>query len=80
MLITEIIAKKRDSRELSDQEIAFVVDGISDGSLPDYQLASWAMAVLCRGMSSRETATLTDCMLGSGRRPSTVSSAFRRLS
>ncbi len=68
MLPTAIIAKKRDKYELTADEIAFMVRGISDGSIPDYQISSWAMAVLCRGMTAAETAALTDCMLDSGKR------------
>lgn len=68
MLPTSIIAKKRDSKVLSSEEIQFIVQGIVDGSIPDYQIASWAMAVLCRGMNAQETAALTDCMLSSGSR------------
>ena len=66
MLVPQIIAKKRDHQELSDQEIADFIQGFVDGSIPDYQVAAWAMAVLCRGMTARETATLTRCMLESG--------------
>lgn len=65
-LVPQIIAKKRDQHELSDDEIATIVDGIVQGSVPDYQVAAWAMAVLCRGMNARETATLTRAMLESG--------------
>ncbi|GAB5404419.1 MAG: thymidine phosphorylase [Aureliella sp.] len=68
LLPTAIIAKKRDQHELTTDEIAFMVRGITDGSIPDYQIASWAMAVLCRGMTTAETAALTDCMLDSGKR------------
>ncbi|HBE71537.1 MAG TPA: thymidine phosphorylase [Planctomycetaceae bacterium] len=68
MLTTAIIAKKRDGQELTRDEIAFIVDGITHASIPDYQIASWAMAVLCRGMTTAETAALTDCMLDSGDR------------
>ncbi|MCA9129680.1 MAG: thymidine phosphorylase [Planctomycetales bacterium] len=65
---TSIIARKRDGYELTADEIRFIVQGIVDDSIPDYQLSAWAMAVLCRGMSVAEIATLTDCMLSSGRR------------
>lgn len=68
MLPTAIIAKKRDRQEMTRDEIAFMVAGITDESIPDYQIASWAMAVLCRGMTTAETAALTDCMLDSGKR------------
>jgi pyrimidine-nucleoside phosphorylase len=66
MLATSIIEKKRDGGELSDAEIQRIVDGITDQSLPDYQIAAWAMAVLFRGMTERETAKLTSSMLESG--------------
>lgn len=68
MLTTKIIARKRDGYELSAPEIQFIVKGITDGSIPDYQISSWAMAVLCRGMSPAETAVLTESMLNSGDR------------
>jgi pyrimidine-nucleoside phosphorylase len=68
VLTTKIIAKKRDSVELSAEEIQFIVSGITDGSIPDYQISAWAMAVLCRGMNPTEIATLTECMLNSGNR------------
>ena len=45
-----------------------MIDGMLDGSIPDYQLSAWAMAILCRGMNAAETATLTRCMLDSGNR------------
>lgn len=68
MLPTAIIAKKRDHQEMTRDEIAFMVAGITNESIPDYQIASWAMALLCRGMTADETAAMTDCMLDSGRR------------
>ncbi len=68
LLATAVIAKKRDGHKLTNAEIGFIVDGITNASLPDYQIAAWAMAVLCRGMDSEETACLTDCMLNSGGR------------
>ena len=67
MLATAVIAKKRDGHKLTEAEIGFIVDGISDLSLPDYQISAWAMAVLCRGMDTEETSCLTDCMLNSGK-------------
>lgn len=66
MRMVEIIAKKRDGGELTPEEIQFLVDGYTDGSIPDYQMSAWAMAVLFRGMNSRETADLTMAMAGSG--------------
>lgn len=66
MLTTQIIAKKRDRQALSADEIRFMIAGMLDGSIPDYQMSAWCMAVLCRGMNARETAQLTQCMLESG--------------
>lgn len=45
-----------------------MIGGLVDGSIPDYQLSAWAMAILCRGMNATETACLTDAMLESGQR------------
>jgi pyrimidine-nucleoside phosphorylase len=66
MRMVEIIAKKRDGGELTSEEIQFLVDGYTDGSIPDYQMSAWAMTVLFRGMNPRETADLTMAMAGSG--------------
>ncbi len=57
---------KRRGEALPDEAIAFLVAGAADGSVPDYQLAAFLMAVCCRGMDARETATLTERMLRSG--------------
>ena len=46
MRAVDIIIKKRDHQELSQAEIAFFVEGITSGEIPDYQAAAWAMAVL----------------------------------
>jgi len=64
----EIISKKRDGRELSREEIGFVVSGCVRGDVPDYQLAAWLMAVYLRGLDERELADLTEFMLASGER------------
>ncbi|MED2010883.1 pyrimidine-nucleoside phosphorylase [Brevibacillus borstelensis] len=66
MRMVDIIAKKRDGLELSSEEIQFLVSGYTDGSIPDYQMSAWAMAVLLRGMTPRETGDLTLAMAGSG--------------
>ncbi|HZG82463.1 MAG TPA: pyrimidine-nucleoside phosphorylase, partial [Brevibacillus sp.] len=66
MRMVDIIAKKRDGGELSTEEIRFLVTGYTDGSIPDYQMSAWAMAVLFRGMTARETGDLTLAMAGSG--------------
>jgi pyrimidine-nucleoside phosphorylase len=66
MRAIDIIRKKRDGRELSVDEIAFMVHGATNEAIPDYQLAAWLMTVVWRGMSGAELAALTDAMLHSG--------------
>lgn len=66
MRAVDIIIKKRDEQELSEDEIQFFVDGLTKGDIPDYQVAAWAMAVLLNGMSARETTALTLAMAHSG--------------
>lgn len=63
-----IIARKRDQAEHTADEIRFMVDGFTAGSIPDYQMSAWAMAILCRGMTVEEIALLTEAMLASGSR------------
>ena len=63
----DIIRKKRDGGELAREEIGFLVDGITRGSIPDYQISAWLMAVVWRGLSGAELAALTEAMLHSGR-------------
>ncbi|HOX33997.1 MAG TPA: thymidine phosphorylase, partial [Spirochaetales bacterium] len=67
MRAVDIIMKKRGGAELAREEIAFVVKGYVDGSIPEYQVSAWLMAVFFRGMSPRETADLTELMLRSGK-------------
>ncbi len=66
MRAVDIIIHKRDGGELTAGEIGFLVDGITSGGIPDYQIAAWAMAVLWRGMTIRETVDLTLAIAGSG--------------
>ncbi|GHT63926.1 thymidine phosphorylase [Spirochaetia bacterium] len=66
MRAVDIIAAKRDGKELSQDEIAFLIGGYVAGEIPDYQVSAWAMAVFFRGMSPAETAALTTVMLKSG--------------
>ena len=62
----EIIRKKRDGGRLSDEEIAFFVLGITDGSISDAQVAAFAMAVFFRDMPKDERVVLTLAMRDSG--------------
>ena len=66
MRMIDLIIKKRDGGTHTDAELAYIVKGISDGSLPDYQIAAWLMAVKFVGMTSHETASLTHLMMHSG--------------
>ena len=66
MLPQWIIEKKRDGKELSDEEIAFFIQGFTDGAIPDYQMSALAMAICLQGMTPRETAALTLEMMLSG--------------
>ncbi len=66
MRMYDIIHKKRNGGELSDEEIDFLVRGCTDESIPDYQLSAFCMAVYFRGMTDRETAALTLAMAKSG--------------
>lgn len=68
MRITDLIAKKRLGQEHSPEEIGFIAGGAAAGSIPDYQLSAWLMAVCCRGMSGAETVALTKAMAASGAR------------
>jgi pyrimidine-nucleoside phosphorylase len=66
MRAVDIIRKKRDAAELSRQEIEFLIQGVTNDRIPDYQLAAWLMAVVWRGMTRAELAALTEAMLHSG--------------
>jgi pyrimidine-nucleoside phosphorylase len=62
----QLISRKRDGAELSAAEIGELIGGYVRGDVPDYQMSAWAMAVFLRGMTTAETAALTDSMLRSG--------------
>ncbi len=66
MRMVDIITKKRDGHELSDEEISFFIKGYVDGKIPDYQVSALLMAIVFKGMSKREIVTLTDRMEHSG--------------
>lgn len=66
MNILDIIAKKRDSIELSKQEIDFFVDGYTNGKITDYQAAALVMAIFLNGMTNEEITNLTLAMAYSG--------------
>lgn len=66
MRTVDLIQKKRDGFELSTEEIQWLIAGYADGSVPDYQMAAFAMAVYFREMTMRETRDLTMSMVESG--------------
>ncbi len=66
MRMTDIIEKKRDRLPLSENEIKFFVSGVTDGSIPDYQISALLMAILLNGMNREETLLLTNEMAKSG--------------
>ncbi len=65
-LFTRTIVKKRDGGALTEGEIGDFVRGVTDGAIPDEQTAALLMAICCRGMTTQETAWLTDAMMRSG--------------
>ena len=66
MDILEIIDKKRLSKTLSKEEIAYFVKGYTNGSIPDYQMSALLMAICINGMNEQETFYLTEQMILSG--------------
>ena len=67
MNMLELIEKKRDGGVLDQKEIEFFVSGVTDKSIPDYQISAFLMAVLWKGMTDQETADLTIAMSRSGK-------------
>lgn len=71
MRATDIIAKKRGTgkipgAELTREEIEFIINGYTDGTIPDYQMSALMMAIYFNGMTFNETGVLTNLMLHSG--------------
>ena len=64
--MVDLIIKKRQGFELTDEEIRFWINGYVNGDVPDYQSSAMQMAIVFQGMNNREIATLTDAMLHSG--------------
>jgi pyrimidine-nucleoside phosphorylase len=62
----DLIAKKRDGGEHTEEELRALVNGYTRGDIPDYQMSAWLMAVIWRGLSDRETFALTGAMAASG--------------
>ena len=66
MRTVDVIQKKRDGLELTSDEIKRLIEGYVAGTVPDYQMAAFAMAVYFKGMSTREISDLTMTMVGTG--------------
>ncbi|MFQ9997606.1 MAG: pyrimidine-nucleoside phosphorylase [Anaerococcus obesiensis] len=66
MRFVDIIEKKKNKEELTDDEIKFWIDGVTDESIPDYQTSALLMAIVLNGMNDHETAKLAECMMNSG--------------
>jgi Thymidine phosphorylase len=62
----DMIDNKKRGKEPSYEEIKFLVDGLQDGSVPDYQDSALLMAICLKGMSDSEISNLTLCMAQSG--------------
>ncbi|MFR0617404.1 pyrimidine-nucleoside phosphorylase [Limosilactobacillus mucosae] len=68
MRMVDVIDQKRNGGVLSDEQLQFFVDGVVDGSLPDYQISALLMAIYFQGMTDREQTQLTMKMMHSGER------------
>lgn len=66
MRIVDLIDKKKKGLELTREEINYFISSLVDKSIPDYQTAAWLMAVWFQGMTSAETAFLTEAIINSG--------------
>lgn len=68
MRMVDIIDAKRNGKTLTDEQLQFFVDGVVDGSIPDYQISALLMAIYFQGMTSEEQTSLTMKMMESGER------------
>src|SRR5215470_17278725 len=68
MRVVDVIAKKRDGGTLSREEIELFINGVTRGTLPDYQASALLMVIVLRGMTIEETSWLTDSFVNSGAR------------
>jgi pyrimidine-nucleoside phosphorylase len=64
--VPELIERKRDGGELTPDELSELMLGYAEGTIPDYQLAAFVMAVYFRGLTSAETFALTDALIRTG--------------
>ncbi|MGM9987034.1 MAG: pyrimidine-nucleoside phosphorylase [Bacillaceae bacterium] len=66
MRMVDLIEKKRDGYALTKEEIDFIINGYTEGTIPDYQMSALAMAIYFKGMDDQECASLTMAMVHSG--------------
>ena len=66
MRTVDLIHKKRDGAELTAEEISCLVESYNTGSMPDYQMSAFLMAVYFAGMTDREVSSLTDSIVRTG--------------
>ncbi len=66
MRFLDLIEKKREGFELSEDDIKFWIDGFVAGTIPDYQVSALLMAIMFKGMNAAETTSLTLAMMNSG--------------
>ncbi|WP_338749932.1 pyrimidine-nucleoside phosphorylase [Bacillus sp. FJAT-52991] len=66
MRMVDLIEKKRDGHQLTTTEINFIIEGYTKGTIPDYQISAWLMAIYFQGMTEQERADLTMAMVASG--------------
>lgn len=66
MRMYDVIQKKRDGGSLTFEEIGYVIEGYTQGDIPDYQMSALAMAIFYTGMTDEETSALTYAMANSG--------------
>lgn len=64
--MVDLIEKKRNGEVLSTEEINFIIQGYTEGSIPDYQVSALTMSIYFQGMNDRERADLTMAMVQSG--------------
>ena len=66
MRAVDVIQKKRDGQELTTAEIEWLINGYVAGTVPDYQMSAFAMAIYFKGMTTREISDLTMAMVATG--------------
>lgn len=66
MRMYDLIQKKKQGSVLTKEEIVFLVEGFTNGNIPDYQMSAFLMAVCLKGMEEEETVNLTLAMANSG--------------